>query len=52
MALTQDLTDKYALVTGVRVKIGYSLCLRLLRNGAKVFGMTRYPHLALANYKK
>lgn len=52
MGLTQDLTGKYILITGARVKIGYALVLRLLRSGAKVFGMTRYPHLALANYKK
>lgn len=47
-----NLSGKWALVTGARVKIGYQLCLRLLRSGARVFGMTRYPHLALVNYKK
>lgn len=52
MELKCDLRGKWALVTGVRVKIGYQFCLRLLRNGARVFGMTRYPHLALANYKQ
>lgn len=52
MELNIDLSGKWALVTGARVKIGYQLCLRLLRCGARVFGMTRYPHLALANYKK
>ena len=52
MELKSDLRGKWAFVTGARVKIGYQFCLRLLRCGARVFALTRYPHLALANYKK
>src|SRR5207253_8245240 len=34
------------LLTGGRVKIGYQLALRLLRDGAKVLITTRFPHAA------
>lgn len=45
-----DLTGKTALVTGGRIKIGYAVCLRLLRQGATVIAVTRYPRSALENY--
>lgn len=45
-----DLTGKTALVTGGRIKIGYAVCLRLLRQGANVITVTRYPKSALENY--
>ncbi len=38
-----DLTGRTALVTGGRVKIGYLLVLRLLRDGAGVIATTRFP---------
>lgn len=45
-----DLTGKTALVTGGRIKIGYAVCLRLLRQDASVIAVTRYPKSALENY--
>lgn len=41
-----------ALVTGARVKIGYATALRLLRAGATVIAVTRFPYDALNNYTK
>ena len=38
-----DLTGRYALVTGARVKIGYQASLKLLRAGAHVVVTTRFP---------
>ena len=38
-----DLTGRYALVTGGRVKIGYQAALKLLRAGAYVVVTTRFP---------
>lgn len=40
---TCDLTGRYALVTGGRVKIGYHAALKLLRAGAHVVVATRFP---------
>ncbi len=40
---TSDLTGRYALVTGGRVKIGYEAALKLLRAGAHVIVTTRFP---------
>ena len=48
---TCDLTGKVAVVTGGRIKIGYAVCLRLLRSGASVIAVTRYPKTALENYR-
>lgn len=45
-----DLSGRTALVTGGRIKIGYAVCLRLLRQGAKVITVTRYPKSALEAY--
>jgi len=41
-----------ALVTGGRIKIGYQVCLRLLRSGARVFATTRFPYNALYRYQQ
>lgn len=49
-ALSCDLSRKTALVTGGRIKIGYAVCLRLLRQGASVIAVTRYPKSALEAY--
>ena len=51
-ALTCDLTGLTAVVTGGRIKIGYAACLRLLRQGASVIAVTRYPKSALEQYMK
>lgn len=40
---TCDLSGRYALVTGGRVKIGYQAALKLLRAGAYVVVTTRFP---------
>jgi NAD(P)-dependent dehydrogenase (short-subunit alcohol dehydrogenase family) len=47
---TADLTGRYALVTGARVKIGYQASLKLLRAGAHVIVTTRFPIDAAARY--
>jgi NAD(P)-dependent dehydrogenase (short-subunit alcohol dehydrogenase family) len=39
-----DLSGRRALVTGGRVKIGFELCLKLLRDGAELLVVTRFPH--------
>ncbi|MEU0565482.1 SDR family oxidoreductase [Nonomuraea sp. NPDC005983] len=39
-----DLTGRRALVTGGRVKAGFELVLKLLRDGAAVTALTRFPH--------
>ena len=41
---TCDLNGKTAVVTGCRIKIGYKICLYLLRNNcSQVIGTTRFP---------
>jgi NAD(P)-dependent dehydrogenase (short-subunit alcohol dehydrogenase family) len=47
---TADLSGRYALVTGARVKIGYQAALKLLRAGAHVIMTTRFPLDAAARY--
>ncbi|MEB3224109.1 MAG: SDR family NAD(P)-dependent oxidoreductase [Candidatus Sericytochromatia bacterium] len=44
--LHADLAGRTALVTGGRVKIGHEMVLRLLRDGARVLVVTRFPHAA------
>ncbi|SDK23280.1 NAD(P)-dependent dehydrogenase, short-chain alcohol dehydrogenase family [Nonomuraea maritima] len=39
-----DLTGRRAVVTGGRVKAGFELVLKLLRDGAEVTAITRFPH--------
>ncbi len=45
-----DLTGRVALVTGGRVRIGFQTCLKLLRAGAIVHAVTRFPHDAAERY--
>ena len=47
-----NLFGNIALVTGIRVKIGFAIALKLLQCGCKVYGTTRYPKLTLINYEK
>jgi NAD(P)-dependent dehydrogenase (short-subunit alcohol dehydrogenase family) len=47
---TADLTGRIALVTGARVKIGFQAALKLLRAGARVVALTRFPVDAAARY--
>lgn len=48
--VTVDLSGKFAVVTGGRIKIGYAVALRLLRQGASVIIVTRYPKTAFESY--
>jgi NAD(P)-dependent dehydrogenase (short-subunit alcohol dehydrogenase family) len=49
--LKADLSSMSFLVTGGRVKLGFSSALKLLRMGASVVTTTRYPHFAMRNYQ-
>jgi NAD(P)-dependent dehydrogenase (short-subunit alcohol dehydrogenase family) len=45
-----DLSGRYAIVTGARVKIGFQASLKLLRAGAHVVATTRFPVDAAERY--
>lgn len=47
---TCNLTGKIALVTGGRIKVGYEICLKLLRAGATVIITSRFSHDTLIRY--
>lgn len=47
-----DLKNRVALITGGRVKIGYELALKLLRDGALVIVTTRFPQNAWSKFLK
>ncbi len=47
---TAPLHGRVGLVTGARVKIGYQAALKMLRAGARVIAVTRFPHDAAARY--
>ena len=49
---TADLAGRVALVTGARVKIGYQAAILLLRAGAHVVVLTRFPRDAAARYAR
>ena len=49
--LNTDLRETVAVVTGIRHKIGLQIVLKLLRNGCKVIGTTRFPNAAWYNYR-
>ena len=49
---TANLSGRYALVTGARVKIGFQASLKLLRAGAHVIVTTRFPIDAADRYSK
>lgn len=47
---TADLNGRTAIVTGARLKIGYQAAIMLLRAGARVIVVTRFPHDAARRY--
>ena len=47
---TADLQGRVAIITGARVKIGYQAAIMLLRAGAQVIALTRFPRDAVARY--
>ncbi|MFN0058410.1 MAG: SDR family oxidoreductase [Planctomycetota bacterium] len=47
---TADLTDRVAVLTGGRVKIGYQAGVKLLRAGARLIVTTRFPRDAATRY--
>ncbi|KAH9259980.1 hypothetical protein BASA81_001741 [Batrachochytrium salamandrivorans] len=49
---TCDLTDKYCLLTGGRVKVGYQIALKILRNGGHLVMTTRFPNDAAERFAK
>jgi NAD(P)-dependent dehydrogenase (short-subunit alcohol dehydrogenase family) len=49
---TADLTGRFALITGARVKIGFQASLKLLRSGAHVVAATRFPVDAAQRYAR
>ena len=49
---TRDLSDRVALVTGARTKLGHQILLKLLRAGAIVVGTTRYPLEAMQLFER
>jgi NAD(P)-dependent dehydrogenase (short-subunit alcohol dehydrogenase family) len=49
---TADLNGNTALITGARVKIGYQAALMMLRSGARVIALTRFPTDAALRYSK
>ena len=51
-SLSYDLTGYQAILTGGRIKIGYATVLKLLRSGARVLVTTRFPALALEQYRQ
>ena len=50
--LKTDLSGKTFLITGGRVKIGFTTAVKLLRMNAQVIITTRYPHFAMTNYQQ
>lgn len=49
---TVDLNNRNVIVTGGRVKVGFATALKFLRADANVILTTRFPALALENFKK
>lgn len=48
----RDMTGKYCLVTGGRIKIGFYVALKLLRSNANVIITTRFPNDAILRFSK
>jgi NAD(P)-dependent dehydrogenase (short-subunit alcohol dehydrogenase family) len=50
--LNVDLTGRNVILTGGRIKVGFATALRLLKNGANLCLTTRFPALALQQFKQ
>lgn len=50
--LSIDLTNRNVILTGGRVKVGYACALKFLKNGANLVVTTRFPALALEQFKQ
>ncbi|CAA6801856.1 MAG: L-fuco-beta-pyranose dehydrogenase (EC [uncultured Aureispira sp.] len=50
--LPVDLTNRKVILTGGRVKVGYACALKFLKNGADLVVTTRFPALALEQFKQ
>eukprot|EP01065_Artemidia_motanka_P042819 TRINITY_DN5803_c3_g1_i3.p1 TRINITY_DN5803_c3_g1~~TRINITY_DN5803_c3_g1_i3.p1 ORF type:complete len:644 (+),score=129.29 TRINITY_DN5803_c3_g1_i3:114-1934(+) len=48
---TRDLKGKHVLLTGSRIKIGFQIALRLLRDGAILWATTRFPKDAVKRFE-
>lgn len=51
-ALSLDLKNRNVILTGGRVKVGYASALKFLKNGANLMVTTRFPALALEQFKQ
>jgi NAD(P)-dependent dehydrogenase (short-subunit alcohol dehydrogenase family) len=49
---TASLDGQVALITGSRLKIGYQVCLMMLKAGARVIATTRFPKDAAIRFSK
>ncbi len=49
---TTNLENRFVLITGARVKVGYATALNFLRAGATIIATTRFPATALKQYQK
>ena len=47
-----DLTGRYVILTGGRVKVGYATALKFLRSGANLTITTRFPAVALEQFQQ
>lgn len=51
-SLKVNLKNRHVILTGGRVKVGYAAALKFLRSGANLLVTTRFPALALEQFKE